>query len=103
MVRVTHQEIPRSLSTEERQARQIRTLETQLADCEASYARAIRERAYFRGQAKKWYERNRLLENRIRELREYLPAVNDWYAQEIRAIVKRLPTKPRKKWGERAS
>lgn len=46
---------------------------------------------------KEWYEKNRLLENRVREL---VTVEQDVYAIKLKLIkiVKRLPNEPRKKW-----
>lgn len=51
---------------------------------------------------KKWYERNRLLENRIRALDSNYYGTMESLRNDLRAIVKRLPSKPRKKWGWRS-
>lgn len=71
----------------------------EIDDLRSQVGRLIQERQYFRGQAKKWYERNRLLENRVRDLDASYYGSMLSMQLDLTAIAKRLPLKPRKKWG----
>lgn len=58
-----------------------------------------RSRAFHaEGEYKRWYEMNRLLENRVRNAAKLLP---NQRSGELVKIAKRLPNEPRKKLGWR--
>jgi hypothetical protein len=77
-----------------------RIYEPEIERYEHALAVARTERGHYRRAAKKWYERNRLLENRVRsaltDMETGVPVI-----PTMLAIVARVPRKSRPKWGSR--